>query len=84
MRSAHPSAGSSWELTAIAAAVIGGTSVTGGVSSVTGTIIGAAIMAVLEISIVMLKISVYYQNIIVGAIIIGAVIFDKYKRMKKS
>lgn len=82
MKTAHPTSGDGWEMKAIAAAVIGGTSVTGGSGSVVGTIIGAAIMAVLEISMTMIKVPVYYQNIVVGVIIIAAVVFDQLKRRK--
>lgn len=82
MKTAHPASGGGWEMKAIAAAVIGGTSVTGGSGSVVGTIIGAAIMAVLETSMTMIKVPVYYQNIVVGVIIIAAVVFDQMKRRK--
>lgn len=84
MKTAHPASGSGWEMKAIAATVIGGTSVTGGIGSIGGTIIGVAIMAVLEISMTMIKVSVYYQNIVVGLIIIAAVVFDQLKRKKRS
>ena len=84
MKSAHPASGGGWEMTAIAATVIGGTSISGGSGSVIGTMFGAAIMAVLEIAMTMMKISVYYQNIVVGIIIIAAVIFDIMKRKKHS
>ena len=84
MKSAHPASGGGWEMTAIAATVIGGTSISGGSGSVIGTMFGAAIMAVLEIAMTMMKISVYYQNIVVGIIIIAAVIFDIMKRKRHS
>ena len=84
MKSAHPASGSGWEMTAIAATVIGGTSVKGGIGSIVGTLIGAAIMAVLEIAMTMIKVSVYYQKIVVGLIIIVAVVFDQAKRKKRS
>ena len=83
MKSAHPASGSGWEMTAIAATVIGGTSVKGGTGSIMGTLIGAAIMAVLEIAMTMIKVSVYYQKIVVGLIIIVAVVFDQAKRKKR-
>lgn len=84
MKSAHPASGGGWEMKAIAATVIGGTSISGGSGSVIGTMFGAAIMAVLEIAMTMMKISVYYQNIVVGIIIIAAVIFDIMKRKRHS
>lgn len=82
LNAAHPNSTAGWEMTAAAAAIIGGTSITGGVGSVFGTIIGGAIMVVLEIAMVMLKVSVDWQNIVVGIIIIVAVTFDQIKRRK--
>ena len=84
MNSAIPGAGDGWELKAIASAIIGGTSVAGGIGSILGTLVGASIMAVLENAMVMLKVSVYWQNVVVGVIIIFAVVFDHYKRMRNA
>lgn len=84
LNSAHPASGEGWGMKAIAAAIIGGVSVTGGKGTIMGTMIGAAIMAVLEIAMVMMKISVYWQNIVVGVIIIMAVVLDRMKRQKQA
>ena len=82
--SGFPGSGDGWELKAIAAAIIGGASVTGGAGSILGALIGAAIISVLENAMVLLKISVYWQNLVVGLIIILAVTFDQYKRKLKA
>ncbi|MDB9786910.1 substrate-binding domain-containing protein [Bacteriovoracaceae bacterium] len=79
LNSAGPIAGIMYELDAIAATVIGGTSLTGGVGSVIGTLIGALIMGVLRNGLNLLDISSYLQQIIIGGVIILAVIIDRYK-----
>ena len=84
LNSAHPASGDGWGLKAIASAIIGGVSVTGGKGTIMGAMIGAAIMAVLEIAMVMMKVSVYWQNIVVGVIIIAAVVLDRFKRKKQA
>jgi inositol transport system permease protein len=71
-----PIAGSGYELDAIAAAVIGGTSTTGGVGFVSGTIIGALIIQVISNGLDMINVPSYYQQIVKGVIIILAVYID--------
>ncbi|MFC1781881.1 ABC transporter permease [Planctomycetota bacterium] len=78
----QPNAGISYELDAIAAVVIGGTSLSGGIGSVTGTILGALIIGVINNGLDLLNVSSYYQQIIKGLIIIGAVILDREKSLK--
>lgn len=73
----QPNAGISYELDAIAAVVIGGTSLSGGVGKVTGTVIGALIIGVINNGLDLLNISSYYQQIIKGVIIVGAVLIDR-------
>jgi len=75
--SAVPTAGTSYEMNAIAAVVIGGASLTGGRGKVTGTLIGILIIAVLINGLNLLGTSAYLQQIITGSIIITAVIFDR-------
>lgn len=80
----QPSIGVGYELDAIAAVVIGGTSLEGGVGTVTGTIIGALIIGFINNGLDLLNVSSYYQQIIKGFIIIGAVLLDvKTKQNKK-
>lgn len=72
-----------YELYAIAAAVIGGTSLFGGVGTVSGTIIGAAILRTIWSSMVFLRISPYWQNVVLGAVIIAAVTIDTLRKGSK-
>lgn len=73
----QPNAGIAYELDAIAAVVIGGTSLLGGRGSVTGTVIGVLIIGVINNGLDLLNVSSYYQQIIKGAIIIMAVLVDR-------
>jgi ribose/xylose/arabinose/galactoside ABC-type transport system permease subunit len=73
----QPNAGVAYELDAIAAAVIGGTSLSGGVGGVGGTLLGAVLMGVINNGLDLLNVSSYYQQIVKGLIIIGAVWLDK-------
>lgn len=76
----HPMTGNSWELNAIAAAVLGGTSLFGGVGTIFGTIIGAFIIGVISDGMVMCGVSEFWQMIIKGLVIVLAVIVDQYQR----
>ncbi len=78
--SGQPTAATGYELDAIAAVIIGGASLTGGKGRVSGTIIGALIIGVLNNGLVLLGVSSYYQQIIKGLIIAGAVILDQRTR----
>lgn len=80
LNSAQPNAGMTYELDAIAAVVIGGTSLSGGVGSVTGTVIGAAIIGVLNNGLVLLNVSPFWQQVAKGLVILLAVIIDKMNR----
>lgn len=75
--SASPALGQGYELDAIAAAVIGGTSLMGGVGTISGTVVGALIIGVMNNGLDMLNVSSYWQQIVKGAIIILAVLLDK-------
>jgi len=75
--SAQPNAGISYELDAIAAVVIGGTSLSGGKGSVWGTVMGAIIIGVLNNGLVLLNVSPFWQQVVKGAVILLAVIIDK-------
>ncbi|ABN86642.1 sugar ABC transporter permease [Burkholderia pseudomallei] len=72
--------GQSYELDAIAAVILGGTSFVGGVGSIVGTLIGALIIAVLSNGLVLLGVSDIWQYIIKGLVIIGAVALDRYRQ----
>ena len=78
--SAQPSSGEGYEMNVIAACIIGGTSTFGGRGTVLGTTIGALFMSVLSNSMTLMKVDVYYQKLVIGAVLIAAVILDQYKR----
>lgn len=80
--SASPNAGTSFELDAIAAVVIGGTSLAGGEGKITGTIIGALIIGVLNNGLNLMNVSPFYQSIVKGLVILIAVLLDKKGRKK--
>jgi ribose transport system permease protein len=77
--SAQSAMGEGWELDAIAAAVIGGTSLMGGSGSALGVLVGAAIMGVIRNGLVLMKVSSYWQTMIIGAIIVLAAVIDIIK-----
>lgn len=76
--SAQPSFGIGMELNVIAAAVIGGASLSGGSGTIFGAILGAVLLSVVSSSLALLDVSVYWQDIIRGSILLGAVLFDHY------
>lgn len=78
--SAQADTGKGWELDAIAAAVIGGTSLSGGAGSVLGVLIGACIMGVIKNGLVLMKVSSYWQTAIIGVVIVLAVVLDRARR----
>ncbi len=80
LQSATPTAGTMFELDAIAAAYVGGVSAAGGVGKVTGSIIGALVMASLTNGMNLMGIDISYQYIIRGAVLVLAVIFDVMTR----
>lgn len=81
LNSAQPTAGSAYEMDAIAAVVLGGTSMTGGSGSLTGTLIGILILGVLNNGLNLLGVSSFYQQIVKGVVILIAVLIDR-KRNK--
>jgi len=78
MASAEANAGTGYELDAIAAAAIGGTSMAGGRGSIIGTLIGAVIMALLANGLTLLSVQAFYQTVLTGAIVIVAIVIDKF------
>ncbi len=77
LNSAQPQAGQLYELTAIAAVVIGGASLSGGKGSIIGTFIGVLILGVIQNGLSILNVPSYYQYILIGTIIIISVLVDK-------
>jgi erythritol transport system permease protein len=74
---AHPATGEGYELTAIAAVVLGGTSLSGGRGSMGGTLIGAFVIGLLEDGLVMVGVSSFWQMVAIGVVIVLAVIIDQ-------
>jgi len=81
--SAQPTAGSGYELDAIAAVVIGGTSMAGGIGTIFGTAIGAIIIGILDNALNMLQVSSYYQDVAKGVVILIAVLLDRKQRKSR-
>lgn len=79
-----PAAGQGFELLAIAGAVIGGTSLSGGIGTVFGTLIGVLIMSVLNVGLPAMDLQSQYQNFFTGVVVIGAVLLDMYRMRKAS
>ncbi|HUX50402.1 MAG TPA: ribose ABC transporter permease [Spirochaetia bacterium] len=79
LNSAEPVAGVGYELDVIAAVVIGGTSLMGGRGGVWGTLVGALLIGVINNGMILLGISPYFQQLVKGLIIIGAVLLDRLR-----
>ncbi|MCY0093208.1 ABC transporter permease [Hoeflea ulvae] len=77
---APPSAGIGYELNAIAAVIIGGTALNGGQGKVSGTVIGALLMAVIANGLNIIEVDPYWQSIVIGAIIVIAVMFSNLRK----
>jgi len=80
LNSSEAVAGMGYELNVIAIVVVGGTSLFGGMGSILGTIIGAMLFGVLQNGLVLLNVSSYIQQIIIGIILVLAVTFDKFSK----
>jgi ribose/xylose/arabinose/galactoside ABC-type transport system permease subunit len=80
LNSSEAVAGMGYELNVIAIVVVGGTSLFGGMGSILGTIIGAMLFGVLQNGLVLLNVSSYIQQIVIGIILILAVTFDKFSK----
>lgn len=79
LNSAQPTAGTMYELDAIAAVVLGGTSLTGGRGWIVGTLIGALIIGVIDNGLNLLGVSSFYQQVVKGSVILLAVLLDRKK-----
>ncbi len=76
----HPATGEGWEMNAISAAVLGGTSMAGGIGTAGGTIIGAFIIGVINDGMTMYGVSEFWQKVIKGIVVIMAVVIDQFQR----
>ncbi|MER8483910.1 ABC transporter permease [Mesorhizobium sp. M1322] len=84
LMASHPATGESFELNAIAAAVLGGTSMSGGRGTIGGTIVGAFVIGILSDGLVMMGVSSFWQMVIKGLVIIVAVVVDQAQRRLQS
>ncbi|MFR6885593.1 ABC transporter permease subunit [Streptococcus pneumoniae] len=82
LSSAQPTAGASYEMDAIAAVVLGGTSLSGGKGRILGTLIGALIIGVLNNGLNIIGVSVFWQQVVKGVVILIAVLIDRFKVVK--
>ncbi|MDZ5451245.1 ABC transporter permease [Labrys sp. ZIDIC5] len=80
LMASHPATGESFELNAIAAAVLGGTSMSGGRGTIGGTVIGAFVIGILSDGLVMMGVSEFWQMVIKGLVIVIAVVVDQAQR----
>jgi len=86
LTSAGPTAGTTYELTAIAAVVIGGAALSGGRGNIRGTLLGAFVIGFLSDGLVIVGVSVYWQTVFTGAVIVAAVLLNsvQYKGKRKA
>jgi ribose transport system permease protein len=82
LTSGHPSAGEGAELIAIAACVLGGISLYGGQGTIIGVLIGAMIMGSLQNATIILEVSPYFQQIVLGLVLLTAITFDFWRRRR--
>jgi len=80
LASAQCNAGTGWELQVIAAVIIGGTSMFGGAGSILGSFFGCLFMNVVSTGMILMRISAYWQDFVIGVIIVVAVGIDQYRR----
>lgn len=78
--SAHPATGDTLELSAIAAVVLGGASLSGGRGTILGTLVGACVIGVLSDGMIMMGVSEFWQMVIKGSVIVAAVVLDQIQK----
>jgi ribose transport system permease protein len=84
LNTGQPKVGTGFELNVITAVVLGGISIFGGQGRLMGVFIGVLIMGVLSNGMIILDVSEYYQQIIRGMVLLGAVAFDNFSKGKKT
>ena len=84
LQNGQPNAGNTYEMFAIASTVLGGTSLSGGTGSVARAMFGCAVIAVIKTGMDLLQIYSYWQNVVIGCIIILAVILDMAQKKQRN
>lgn len=84
LTSGQPTIGQNWVMPSVTAAIIGGTSLSGGEGTVVGTVIGAALMGVLANAIVLLNVSAYWERVITGVVVLLAVALDRLRASRRT
>ena len=79
LASGQPTIGATWLLPSFAAPILGGAALSGGAGSVLGTLVGALLMTVIQNGIVMTGMSVYWENVVVGLVLVGAIVLDRVR-----
>lgn len=79
LASGQPTVGEVWLLPSFAAPILGGAALSGGAGSALGTLVGATIMAVIQNGIVLTGMSVYWENVVVGAVLVAAIFIDSLR-----
>jgi ribose transport system permease protein len=82
LKSGAPTYGQMYELYVVAAVVVGGASLSGGVGKAFGTLIGAFIIAVIQNGMNLIGVESYTQKVVLGLVILGAVLLDRLKRLR--
>jgi len=77
-----PSSGQGTEIAVISSVIVGGTSLFGAVGSITGTALGVVLIAIMQNGLLLMKISPYWQFVVLGGVVIGAVAIDSVRRQR--
>lgn len=83
LASGQPTIGATWLLPSFAAPILGGAALSGGAGSVLGTLVGALLMSVIQNAIVMTGMSVYWENVVIGLVLIAAIILDRVRSARR-
>lgn len=80
---AQPTVGADWVMPSVTAACIGGTSLSGGRGGIIGSIVGGVFMGVISNAIVILNVSPYWENVVIGAVVLVAIAIDRFKTISR-
>ncbi|MCB0052656.1 MAG: ABC transporter permease [Caldilineaceae bacterium] len=83
LASGQPTVGDTWLLPSFAAPILGGAALNGGAGSVLGTLVGALLMTVIQNAIVMTGMTVYWENVVIGLVLVAAIVLDRVRTAKR-